>query len=212
MKNRCANKKFNRYMVLPALLDLIRTRSIVLLDPLKLWEDKNDVAVIREYVKRNDVPKVFVVCFAIGHEIVHHWKAYADGPSGCCIEFDREKLLQFFPKEDGFRYDDCTYEWVKDIESTGIETDRLPFTKRKPYQFENEYRIIWGGNSDQKSMRVNIELSAIRKITLSPLLPADIYASMKQLLRQEIGDSSLKINHSTLYKNKRWITAVKKQA
>jgi hypothetical protein len=212
MKDKQSTNKLNRYTTLPVLLDLLRTREIVLLDPVKLWEDKNDVAVILEYAKRRAISKVFAICFANGDETVHHWKAYANGSSGCCIEFDRNKLLQSFPEEKGFRHDYVKYRRVECVETNGIETDDLPFSKRMPYQFENEFRILWEGDSNQKLMRIKIELSAIRKITLSPNMPQDIYRSMKQLLQQVIGNDALKINHSTLYRNARWIKALKRQA
>jgi hypothetical protein len=177
---------------------LLRTERIVLLDPLRLWEDRNDVAGIREYAKRKGVSKVFAVCFAVGDETIHHWKAYANGSSGCCIEFDKDRLLESFPEEAGFRCDDVEYKWVKVMEATGIDTDRLPFAKRMPYQFEHEFRIICEGDTSQKSKNVAIHLEAIKRITISPTMPDDIYASVKQLLKQEVGDIRLEINHSTL--------------
>jgi hypothetical protein len=53
-------EKLSRYTTLPVLLDLLKRRRLVLLDP-KSWEDKNDSGVMLEYRRRKDVPRLFAI-------------------------------------------------------------------------------------------------------------------------------------------------------
>ncbi len=209
MKTKTRSRKLNRYTTLPVLLDLLRRKKIVLLDP-STWEDRNDAEIILEYKKRKRVPSLFAVCFGIGDETIHHWNTYANGISGCCIEFDELKLLSSFRGIDEARWDDVRYRKIKQIKGNGIELESMPFTKRWPYRCEYEFRILWEGETDHKTIDIDIGLTAINKITLSQHMPPDVCISIKELLRDEISDPSKKINHSTLYENKSWIRLFKK--
>src|SRR5690349_15189787 len=95
MNRKSIPKKLNRYTTLPVLLDLLRRKKIVLLDPCA-WEDRNDDEIILNYKGRKGIRGLFAVCCGTGDETVHHWKAYANGISGCCIEFNGNKLLKSF--------------------------------------------------------------------------------------------------------------------
>jgi hypothetical protein len=85
-------KKLNRFTTLPVLLDLLKRKRLVLLNPAT-WEDKNDSEILKEYKRRKNLPNLFALCFSYGDETIHHWKTFADGISGCCIEFDAPKLI-----------------------------------------------------------------------------------------------------------------------
>ncbi len=209
MKTKQRSRKLNRYTTLPVLLDLLRRKKIVLLDPTT-WEDRNDAEIILEYKRRKKISKLFAVCFSIGGGTVHHWKTYADGISGCCIEFDERKLLTCFHGIKEVRCGNVIYKMIEEVENEKIDLDRIPFIKRRPYRIEKEFRILWEGETDRKTIDVDIELDSISKITLSQGIPADVYTSIKQLLRGKINNPSTKINRSTLYENSRWIKAFKK--
>jgi hypothetical protein len=209
MKTEQQSRKLNRYTTLPVLLDLLRRKKIVLLDP-STWEDRNDAEIILEYKKRKKIPKLFAVCFGIGDETIHHWKTYANGISGCCIEFDEKKLLTSFQGIKEVRWGDVTYKKINEAKENTIKVNRIPFVKRWPYRCENEFRILWEGETSQNTIDIDIDLNSINKITLSQKMPDDVSTSIKELLREEIRDPSRKINRSTLYENSRWIKAFKK--
>jgi len=191
------------------LLDLLTRKKIFLIDP-STWEDRNDAEIILEYKRRKKIPKLFALCFCIGDETVHHWKTYADGISGCCIEFDEKKLLACFRSIKGVRWGDVIYKTIDAVENSTIELDRIPFIKRWPYRFEKEFRILWEGKTSRNTIDLDIDLNSINKITLSQRMPADVYSSIEELLRGKINDPSIEINKSTLYENSRWIKAFKK--
>lgn len=202
-------KKLNRYTTLPVLLDLLRRKKIVLLDPCR-WEDRNDAEIILQYKKRKKLKSLFAVCFGTEDETVHEWKAYADGISGCCIEFDGNELLKSFQGRKGFRWRKVKYKLIKEVQSCRPPLDDMPFLKRWPYRCENEFRILWEGESKKDSKPVGMDLRSIKKITLSPEIPDVVARSIRGLLRQEINGPLPKINVSTLYQNKTWIRAFKK--
>jgi hypothetical protein len=204
---RTRSRKLNRFTTLPVLLDLLRRKKIVLLDP-STWEDKNDAETILAYKKRKRIPRLFAVCFGIGDETVHHWKTYANGISGCCIEFDEDRLLHCFRGMTEIRWGDVEYKKLTEVEDNPVPIDQRPFVKRWPYRCENEFRILWEGDTDLPTIDVDIDFGSINKITISQGMPADVYGSIKELLHEEIGDPSSKVNKSTLYENKRWIKAL----
>ena len=211
MKTEQKLGKLNRYTTLPFLLDLLRRRKIVLLDP-STWEDKNDVEAIDEY-KRKKHLKLFAVCFCAGDETIHHWRTYAEGVWGCCIEFDKDRLLASFSGKKGSRFQDVTYKKVIDLENelknNEIILEDFPFIKRYPYRFENEFRIIWEGNTSQDSIEVGINLNSITKITISQKMPQSMRPTIEELLCSQVKKPP-RINFSTLYRNRRWIKAFKK--
>lgn len=209
MKTEQQSRKLNRYTTLPVLLDLLRRKKIVLLDP-STWEDRNDAEIILEYKKRKKIPKLFAVCFGIEDETIHHWKTYANGISGCCIEFDEKKLLTSFQGIKEVRWGDVTYKKINEVKENTIKVNRIPFVKRWPYRCEDEFRILWEGETIQNTIDIDIDLNSINKITISQKMPDDVSTSIKELLREEIRDPSRKINRSTLYENSRWIKAFKK--
>jgi len=211
MKTELKSRKLNRYTSLPFLLDLLRRKKIVLLNP-STWEDKNDVEAIKEYKRRKN-RELFAITFCIGDETIHHWRTYAEGIWGCCIEFDKDRLLASFAGKKGFRFQDVLYRKVRelknDLKNDELTLDDYPFIKRNPYRFENEFRIIWEGNTSRDSIEVGINLNSITKITISQKMPNNMRATIIDLLCSQVKKPP-KINFSTLYRNKRWIQAFKK--
>jgi hypothetical protein len=204
------SEKLNRFTTLPILLDLLRRKKLVLRDP-STWEDKNDVKVMLEYKKRKRIPKLFAACFCIGSETIHHWKTYADGIHGCCIEFNKTKLLAcFHGLEDKVRWDNVIYKTREKVEAGAVKLDDYPFVKRWPYRFEKEFRILWQGSQKGKSVDLDINLNSISRITLSQAMPNDVYTSIKELLRINTNGQPIEINRSTLFENSRWIKAFRK--
>lgn len=195
-----------RFTTLPVLLDLLQRQKLTLLDP-KLWDDKNDSEIILEYKKRKKVKNLFAACFASGDETVHHWKTFANGPSGCVIEFETKKLFPILDAVEGLRHGKVHYKKLSEIEAKDqqLKLDDIPFTKRWPYRCEEEYRIIVENNSKDTFFEIDIPLDTIRKITISQQMPAPIYDTIKSYLKELHGDPDSRISRSTLYENKRWI-------
>lgn len=201
-------KRLNRFTTLPVLLDMLKRKELVLLDPSS-WDDKNDSEIILEYKRRKNVENFFALCFSRGDETIHHWMTYAPGTSGCCIEFDASRLVALFESTPGVRCGPVDYVKIKDLKGASIEVDNIPFTKRWPYRCDDEYRAIWSGETDQESFGIRFDLSLIRKITISQRMPHPVYETLREYLKEAFKEPEKRISRSTLFENRVWINHFK---
>src|SRR5436190_8128623 len=158
--------KLNRFTTLPILLDLLQRKKLTLLNP-KLWEDKNDSEIILSYKEKKKIKNIFALCFSHNDETIHHWKTFSNGPSGCLIEFDANKLISLIDTVKGLRHGKVTYKKLSEIEKKKVPLKNLPFTKRWPYRCEEEYRLIMETSEDLDFYEIEIPLNFIRRITIS---------------------------------------------
>jgi hypothetical protein len=201
-------ERLNRFTTLPILLDLLEGRKLVLLDP-STWEDRNDTLIIEEYKKRANIQNLFALCFTHWFETIHHWKAFANGSSGCCIEFYPIKLFKIFGRIKELRHGVVNYIKITDAKSFAIV--EIPFTKRMPYEFEHEYRVIWEGTSDNKFLEIPIPLTTIKRITMSQQMPESVFQSVKALIALKYPSLKGSIFRSTIYENKTWVNKFRKK-
>lgn len=197
--------KLNRYTTLPFLLDMLTRRKLTLLNP-EFWEDYNDRKTLRVYKEMSGSKSLYALCLSHKQETVHHWNAFANGTSGCCIEFSFNKLISMIEVESNIKHGEVKYVKVAALaEYSRDKYEKLPFLKRYPFKNENEYRIILTSMEEQyPAIDINLNIDSIRKITISNKLPKSTYTSVKKmLLRLEPGLK--KINRSTLYDNPTWI-------
>ena len=157
-----------------------------------------------------NAPNLFAKCFATGSETVHHWKAYANGVSGCCVEFRYNSFIKALRNINGIRYGDVKYKKLYEAEWETIPSIDIPFTKRFAFRYEKEFRILWEGKISKDFFEVEIDPVVIQKITLSHNMPAGVVGAVKDVCR-DIAGKHIKINHSTLYRNSRWIKALGKK-
>lgn len=197
-------KRLNRFTTLPVLLDMLKRKKLVLLDPAS-WEDKNDSEILLEYKKRNNIQTLHALCLSHGDETIHHWKTYSNGISGCCIEFDAKKIIQLLETRNGIRFDAVEYKKIKDLNDDSIDIKRIPFTKRWPYRCEEEFRIIWEGKSDTPCYEIDFDLQMINKVTISQHMPDQVYSTIREYLKSAFKNPDKIINRSTIYHNSIWI-------
>lgn len=203
---RIGIRKISHYTTLPILLDMLSRKRLVLVSP-ETWEDRSDAEVVLNYQKKMKVPNLFAKCFASGSETVHHWKAYASGVSGCCIEFNHNGFLKTLQGIKGIRFGDVKYKKVYEAEGETIPPQEIPFTKRFAFRCEQEFRVLWEGRTDNDCFEIALDLGVIRKITLSQKMPHAVADVVKDLCRKVAG-RDIKINHSTLYLSNRWVRAL----
>ena len=173
-----------------------------------LWEDKNDWRTLSLYKEKINAKSIYALCLTYKSETFHHWNAFANGPSGCCIEFDFD-YLTYFMKSDSIevKHGKVEYKKLSSLNSslTPISNELLPFVKRHPFEHENEYRIILISHEEQKdSFDIPITTNIIRKITLTNKLNKNVFESIKNSLL--LLDPTLigKINRSSLFDNDSW--------
>ena len=158
-------RKLNRFTDWRELLVLARTKTIVLRET-STWKDKNDVEVIKMYEKRK-AKRVLAKCFCQGRETIHHWQAFANGPSGCCVQFDGRELLAAVDTI-GAVHGPVEYQRIDAVTRQRPPLDHFPFVKRLPYDIEKEYRILWLGTKEEKTKEIPIRLNSITRSLLAP--------------------------------------------
>lgn len=201
--NTTTSKKINRFTQLPVLLDYLERGKLVLLDP-KHWDDKNDTLIIEEYKKRAKINKLFALCFSSGSETIHHWKTFANGSSGCCIQFDTEQLNLIFKKKKQLKFRQVEYRLINETKPGTFRLYDIPFIKRRPYETENEYRLIWQGDQGDY-FEVDVPISLVTRVTFSQQMPLTVFETIKSMLIRNYPVLKGKIFRSTLYENQTWI-------
>jgi hypothetical protein len=195
-----------RYTDLPALLHMLSSRTITLLDP-KTWDDRNDSFYMSQYKDRKNLRTLLALCFSQVPETYHHWHFFSKGPAGVCIVFDRAALLDTFSRQEGVSAETVEYMTLIEAKKNNFEIDRLPFLKRAGFKPEGEFRVIYTSASDERSsFSIPIEHSCIRSISLSPWLHASLSESAVKSIRAIDGCDKLKVSRSTLISNEQWKT------
>jgi len=193
-----------RYTNIPALIYLLSERKITLLDP-QSWDDTNDSHYLELYREKMNLASVLALCFTRTTQTYHHWRIFANGSSGVCIRFERTKLLNALMKQPGLRLHRVTYRRLDKIGAKKPVIAQLPFLKRSAFKYEREFRVIYEGR-EKKSTKLDIDipLSCVDKITLSPWLPYALFTRVKRTLRAIDGCGGLAIVRSTLIGNEEW--------
>ncbi len=193
-----------RYTDIGALVYLLTERQITLLDP-QSWDDSNDSYYLKLYRERKKLKSVLALCFCQATERYHHWRVFANGPSGARIRFNRLDLLTLIKRTTEVRAEEVEYLKLAEARHRMPDTEELPFLKRYPFADEHEFRIIYESKTRKlRSLNIPISLSCIDEITLSPWLPQPLFDDTRRLLKTIKGCDKLKIRRSTLIGNDDW--------
>ncbi len=193
-----------RYLDLPALIYVLSNKKLSLLSPER-WDDGNDSHYLSIYRERKGFATVLAACFSQVDETYHHWRVFASGASGVCIRFHRGALLAAVKKQSGIRHSEVTYLKQADMRGRKLKVDELPFLKRFAYEHESEFRLLFESKLKKlERVDVDIPLTAIERVTLSPWMNRELYLYTKSLLRTIPGCSRIKILRSTLIGSQEW--------
>ncbi|MFJ1230618.1 DUF2971 domain-containing protein [Yersinia proxima] len=195
---------YRRYTDLPALIQILTNRKLTLLDP-SFWDDKNDSYFLATYKEKKELQSVLALCFTKESETYHHWRVFSSGASGVCVNFNPEQLETAFNKVEGVKFREVNYLQVNELRDNRPTIAHLPFVKRIPYKHEKEFRALWeSGSNKVYSLDVQIDLSSITRITLSPWMHPSLRANVVKLLKMIDGCKSIPIVRSTLIENSQW--------
>jgi hypothetical protein len=190
-------------------LDILQHKRITLIGP-ETWEDRNDAYYMNRYRQEKGLKTLVAICFAERSERFHHWKVFSPGSSGICLEFDKKKLLSAFTSTKGVRTSAMRYLWIKDVTAKRPPISEWPFLKRKVYVDECEFRIVYQDTTTAALTKsFPIDLSSIRKITLSPWLHEAVAESVRETIQMIPGCEHFKANRSSLIENTSWKSAIK---
>lgn len=196
---------FRRYTNLSSLIHILRTQSVTLLNPAT-WDDKNDAYFMSEYKRLKEAKTVLALCFAEQNETYHNWRVFAPGSDGVCIEFSKDLLLSSIKNEQNIVTRKVDYKIIKELsDNPQVGIDDLPFLKRYPFRDEREFRIIFTSPRDATELKsYKIELTSIKRVTLSPWTPTPLVDSIKRTLKTIDGCQKLKIYKSSLIDTAEW--------
>ena len=176
---------------------LIR-RELTLLSPAT-WDDKNDRLFMEAFARANKLTTSLALCFSEASETYHHWKIFAPGTAGVRIDFDKNDLLRALPKR-GFLHGPVDYPTLpKFVGKQEVDRKRLPFLKRRAFQDEKEYRIVFGSRTETlQSKSIPIDLGTITGVYLSPWIPVSLYEATRDVIARIEGCEELDIYRSSL--------------
>jgi hypothetical protein len=201
-----AELSLRRYTELPALVHLLKRQELTLLDPSS-WDDKNDSYYLSLYKEKCKLKSVLALCFTKGVETYHHWRVFTNGAAGVCIQFDTVAVREAIKKIKGVRLEPIRYLTLQTLHARReLLKERLPFLKRKAFEPEDEVRLLWQSETEERRfLPIPIELSAIQRITISPWLNPDLATEFARLVKTIPGCDKLKIVRSTLISNDEWM-------
>jgi hypothetical protein len=201
-----ATPDLRRYTELPSLIDMLVHRRLTLLDPSS-WDDKNDSYFLSLYREKRKLKSVLALCFTRAGETYHHWRVFAPGSAGVCVQFDATKLMaSCMSSVDGMRAETVQYLTLPKIRAKRLEIGALPFLKRAAFETEDEIRMLWESDiEEKKSLPVPFRLDAIKRITLSPWVHPILGTQVIGLLRTIEGCGKIKFVKSTLIGNAEWM-------
>lgn len=192
-----------RYTDLPALLHILATRQLTLIDPGS-WDDKNDSRFMALYKDRMKLKSVLALCFTTSIETYHHWRVFSHGPAGACILFNRDPIANALNAVNA-TLKPVQYVTLKKLQDgPALSVSDLPFVKRYAYKHELEVRALYESKKKLLSKSVPIELDCIRSISLSPWMHQSLRNSTVAAIKKINGCSHLKISRSTLISNDQW--------
>jgi hypothetical protein len=193
-----------RYTYLPNLLFMLRQQRITLLDPAS-WEDQNDPYFLTLYRTAKGCRSVLALCFADSVDTFHHWRVFANGPSGVCVQFDKEALIAALSHLPSVRVGNVKYLRLDQLDPGAVTVDDLPFRKRYAYQHESEFRVVFeSGLEVLNKLDVNIPLTCIKQINFGPWIHEALFIESKNTINAIAGCGQIRVSRSTLISNSRW--------
>jgi hypothetical protein len=208
MASKRPNKKLlRRYTSLSALIQLLRSKELVLLSSSK-WDDRNDAHFLSHYARRKNLGAVLAACFARAGETYHHWKVFSHGLDGVCIEFDEDRLRASLAAHTNLSFGDVQYRKLDELRKRPPPLDRLPFIKRHPFRDEREFRVIYDSHDPIDFKGFAIDLDCISRIMLSPWSTKPLADAIKATIHDIHGCSRLRVYRTTLIDNESWKNAI----
>ncbi|MDR2482473.1 MAG: hypothetical protein LBD08_02445 [Treponema sp.] len=192
------------YTSLANLVSILETGALILSDPAR-WEDRNDAASVEAYRRKTGAAQVRVLSLASGDEQIHLWFAYARKEYGAYLRFNTSALLAALERIPGLVCGPLRYTPREDISAAELRAagpEALPFIKRRPYEAEQEYRVLWTGGPDESPPEIPIA-GLLDRVTLAPGMAAPFGPALAEMLAARY---TLKVQRSRLLNSPDWIS------
>ena len=131
--------------------------------------------------------------------------AFSRTAAAACASSSKDKLIAEVADVPGLRAETVQYRTIKALREQPVAESDLPFLKRHAFRDEKEFRLFVGRKTrDTPLLRVPVDRSAVRRVTLSPWLPASVCDQVKKLLKTIEGCAKLRVYRSSLVENEEW--------
>jgi hypothetical protein len=201
--SQSSDKILRRYTDIPALMYMLSSRKITLLNPTN-WDDRNDSHYLQLYKEKKDLGDVLALCFTEAGETYHHWRVYSSGNSGVCIRFNKKRLLDHIREQRFVHVGLVKYQLISHVRIANLSVDELPFLKRFGFLDEQEFRLICDSSTPQQSKDFPIPLDCIDKILVNPWLNKRLFKSLKVIIHSLPHCENIAIGQSSLVDNSEW--------
>ena len=192
-----------RYTELPSLFAILRRQEITLLPP-STWDDKNDRNLMDAYKRVKGLKTLVALCFSQCPETYHHWKIFAPGTSGVCIEFKKEELLRCLPAT-GIVHDSIDYKTISELKDPKLDVTDLPFTKRAAFADEQEYRIVFTSKRQTVvTKRIPVPVTAISRVVVNPWVVEPLFDAIQETILGTPDCGKIVVSHSKLIESPTW--------
>jgi hypothetical protein len=193
-----------RYTELPFVLQMLRDRELPLLTS-SAWDDKNDAMFVNVYEKKSHRGSVLALCLTGEEQTYHHWKVFTHGSSGACICFDTKRFQQWASTIPDLRAEYVEYKTLVDLKRNPPKITKLPFIKRRAYQHEKEYRLIFvSEKTGLKVQQLSFPLDLVTGVVINPWLPNDVVDTLKQTIHAIKDCEHLEVIRSTITNSRDW--------
>lgn len=196
--------QLRRYTELPYVLQLLHSKKLTLVNP-SAWDDKNDSHFIQTYRDKKELGSVLALCLTEAQQTYHHWKVFTHGASGACIHFNQKALQAWVNENDLLQGRKVIYRTLPQIQKLAPKIEDLPFLKRKAYEHEGEFRILF--STKKKSVSVqsfDIPLEMIDFVLLNPWLPQSTASAIADVIHCIEGCEAIEVKRATIVKNDDW--------
>ncbi|MGC3981890.1 MAG: hypothetical protein QM808_11560 [Steroidobacteraceae bacterium] len=196
--------QLKRYTELPFVLQLLHSKKLTLINP-SAWDDKNDSHFVQAYRDRKGLGSVLALCLTEAQQTYHHWKVFTHGASGACICFDKKAFQKWIGETDLLEGREVVYRTLPEIQKRPPKLKDLPFLKRKAYEHEGEFRLLY--STKKKSVVVksfDLSLEIIDFILLNPWLPPSTAKAIEEVIHCIEGCERLEVKRATIVKNDAW--------
>ena len=196
-----------RYTELPYVLQILQTRKLTLMNPGS-WDDRNDSHFVQAYRERKGYGSVLALCLTEAAQTYHHWRVFTHGASGACLQFNKKRFVDWIAENEALCGRPVQYKTLRQIRQSPPALDDLPFIKRKAYEHELEFRLLYATQRRALPFKTfALPLDVIDSVLLNPWLPPSTAEAVESVIHGIKGCEAIRLIRATIISNDEWLQA-----